>query len=463
LVKNFSNVVIRNVDIVHEGGPGIKCFNAPDLTIQNVSVMHTGTSRPLPSSSEINIACEFSDRLTVTNARLYGGSSGIYVLESSSVHLSFIEGYDFRGPFPRGQLVQFNKSPFCTLEDFSAINENLASWTEDNVSIFQSDNCIVRRGLLDGNNSPSGVGVMFEDAINGLVEDVDTIGQGNGSFSAYPSHDITFRRSRAKDNICEDQGRGAPLSNALVWAAKPGSTGLRIEDSSYFNLCNPNNKVWDSSTFDVIEITSVDFQTRSPIVNKFPWETEGGLFPPTANFTYTTSDLKAIFTGTSSDSDGSIVSRKWNFGDGNASTLQNPSNIYASSGTFKVSLTVTDNDGATHSSSKNVTVDISKTLAPAAPSNLTATVQSIGRGKKQTKTVRLDWVDNSDNEDSFVLEICQKSGRGKSKGCTFVPYGDPVLDNITTFEDSGIVGNFRFRVKAQNANGDSAYSNEVNI
>lgn len=47
------------------------------------------------------------------------------------------------------------------------------------------------------------------------------------------------------------------------------------------------------------------------------------------------------------DSDGSIASYNWTFGDGESSTLANPSYTYASSGTYSVSLTVTDDQGAT--------------------------------------------------------------------------------------------------------------------
>ena len=77
---------------------------------------------------------------------------------------------------------------------------------------------------------------------------------------------------------------------------------------------------------------------------------------PTADFTYSVTDLTVDFTDQSSDSDGSVVSWAWDFGDGSTSTEQNPSHTYATGGTYTVSLTVTDDDGATDTSSQDVTV-----------------------------------------------------------------------------------------------------------
>ena len=79
-------------------------------------------------------------------------------------------------------------------------------------------------------------------------------------------------------------------------------------------------------------------------------------YPPSADFTYTTNDLTADFTDQSADSDGTIEGWNWNFDDGAVSTSQNPSHTYSSSGTYSVTLTVTDDDGATDAISKDVTV-----------------------------------------------------------------------------------------------------------
>jgi PKD repeat protein len=77
--------------------------------------------------------------------------------------------------------------------------------------------------------------------------------------------------------------------------------------------------------------------------------------PPSASFSASCTDLACDFSDTSSDSDGSIVSRSWTFGDGGSSTVSNPSHIYSAAGTYTVTLTVTDDGGATDSVSQEVT------------------------------------------------------------------------------------------------------------
>lgn len=82
----------------------------------------------------------------------------------------------------------------------------------------------------------------------------------------------------------------------------------------------------------------------------------GGNQPPAANFTTAINGLTVAFTDGSTDTDGSIASRSWNFGDGTTSTVVNPGKTYAAAGTYTVSLTVTDNQGASNTATRSVTV-----------------------------------------------------------------------------------------------------------
>ncbi|HEY0660168.1 MAG TPA: proprotein convertase P-domain-containing protein, partial [Lysobacter sp.] len=82
----------------------------------------------------------------------------------------------------------------------------------------------------------------------------------------------------------------------------------------------------------------------------------GGNTAPVANFTSSVNGLTVTFTDSSTDSDGSISSRAWDFGDGTSSTATSPSKTYTDAGTYTVKLTVTDNGGLTNTKTSSVTV-----------------------------------------------------------------------------------------------------------
>ena len=81
-------------------------------------------------------------------------------------------------------------------------------------------------------------------------------------------------------------------------------------------------------------------------------------YPPIVHFTYTpqppillNQPVQFNTAGSSSDPDGSIVSWVWDFSDGSMSTEQNPTHAYAYPGNYIVTLIITDNEGATNTTS----------------------------------------------------------------------------------------------------------------
>ncbi|MEN6410289.1 MAG: S8 family serine peptidase [Anaerolineaceae bacterium] len=213
----------------------------------------------------------------------------------------------------------------------------------------------------------------------------------------------------------------------------------------YAQVRNAGNYNWTDDSGDGIQEPLLDVSTFVPAL--IPGSEGGPNQPPTAGFTYTTSGLTATFTDTSTDSDGTIVSWGWDFGDGGSSTAQNPTHTYAAAGTYTVGLTVTDNDGATGITSQNVTVTAPPAV-PAAPTNLTATAVS----KSQ---INLTWTDNASNETGFYIERC------KGSTCTNFVRIATVGANVTSFNNTGLSKGtaYRYRVQAYNAGGTSAYSN----
>ncbi len=86
----------------------------------------------------------------------------------------------------------------------------------------------------------------------------------------------------------------------------------------------------------------------------------GGSLPnvaPTAEFTSEIEHLDVDFDASeSADSDGTVDSYAWDFGDGDLGSGKTPSHHYALAGDYSVTLVVTDNDGDTGSMSHQVTV-----------------------------------------------------------------------------------------------------------
>jgi PKD repeat protein len=77
--------------------------------------------------------------------------------------------------------------------------------------------------------------------------------------------------------------------------------------------------------------------------------------PPHASFTVACTGLSCSFDGTgSADSDGTIQAYSWEFGDGATGSGKTVSHTYARPGSYTVSLTVTDNAGASGNVSKVV-------------------------------------------------------------------------------------------------------------
>ena len=113
---------------------------------------------------------------------------------------------------------------------------------------------------------------------------------------------------------------------------------------------------------------------------------------PTAALSVSCQDLTCTFDASgSSDSDGTITSYAWNFGDGTTGSGESTTHSYTQPATYNVTLTVTDDDGAPDSASDTATATDPGTGGGPA----TLVVQKYNAGK--------NWVAEVRNSDDSLL------------------------------------------------------------
>jgi PKD repeat protein len=177
----------------------------------------------------------------------------------------------------------------------------------------------------------------------------------------------------------------------VSWAWNFGTDYISIQQNPVYTYSQPGNYT--------VMLTVVDFGLNVDLEIKSNYITVTGQTgnPPVAEFTYTATGLSVDFTDQSTDSDGSVVAWNWNFGDDTISTAQNPSHPYATSGTYTVTLTVTDDDGATDTVSKAVTVS-----APTVNNPPTASFIADPTSGVAPLTVEFDASGSNDTDGSIV-------------------------------------------------------------
>ncbi|MCD6171430.1 MAG: PKD domain-containing protein, partial [Thermoplasmata archaeon] len=123
---------------------------------------------------------------------------------------------------------------------------------------------------------------------------------------------------------------------------------------------NPTHKYADNGTYVVKLIVKDDdgaINSKQEIINVLNAK-------PVATINYQPNKPKVneeiAFKSIGSDADGSIVNWTWNFGDGSVGYGSNINHSYEKEGKYNVTLTVTDNDGATDSTV--ITVEVKKEI-----------------------------------------------------------------------------------------------------
>ena len=143
-------------------------------------------------------------------------------------------------------------------------------------------------------------------------------------------------------------------------------------DASFETTQNPSHSYLSAGTY-LVTLTVIDNNGKENSISKNvivnPLANQAPIISSITGIQTSFKPLNAKFTETSSDTDGFITQWDWNFGDGSTfsttdSTLKNPTHTYLFPGTYRVSLTVTDDGLPDGTNKKTATTSIQFTVAP---------------------------------------------------------------------------------------------------
>jgi parallel beta-helix repeat protein len=170
----------------------------------------------------------------------------------------------------------------------------------------------------------------------------------NGPYSGYVNYSIIFS---SHGSI------GGAEGTILSWYWTFG-------DGTVSSQQNPTHKYTTSGTYTVtLKVTNNYGKTNTDTTTATINELSPDQTPPVADAGGPYSGVVGspiMFDGSdSNDSDGTIASYTWDFGDGTTGTGITPTHTYTTAGNYTVVLTVTDNNSLTHSNSITASINVS--------------------------------------------------------------------------------------------------------
>ena len=220
------------------------------------------------------------------------------------------------------------------------------------------DACAAGRTPITGGELKAGVASCLADVsdsrqtqmsihIDGVDADLEiTLRHGSGNGDLYHRFD---RRPTPAVNDHASAGPGN-TEDIMVKSLKQGWNYIHV-------IANPS--------FSGATVLARFVEKSTPGQNKSPKALANGPYKGNVG------QAIAFSSGGSNDVDGTITGYLWNFGDGNSSSVANPSHSYSKVGNYSVTLTVTDDKGATDNSVASVAVSAASTgnVVPIAEAN----------------------------------------------------------------------------------------------
>ncbi|MCX6666593.1 MAG: right-handed parallel beta-helix repeat-containing protein [Euryarchaeota archaeon] len=279
--------------------------------------------------------------------------------------------------------------------------------------------------IIGGGNGYSGIllayGLNLESlhpASNNLIENNTCIGWSYYGISIASDNNIIRNNNCSYNELGISVGGYANkvFHNIFIGNDNPSS----IDEGNWLNNTYPSGgNYWDDYTSlyptatdcegDGIWNTPYRAVGGGGYPDFYPYvQPNGWMIPPTTSFMYSSPDLDFNFTqfnDTSIDPNGVIMSWYWDFGDGNTSNEQNPIHWYMENGTYDVTLTVTDDDGAVSSTPQTITIPTGSGVAPNHPPYMPNTPSPSYYAEDVPGSIDLSWTGGDPDNDTVTYTV----------------------------------------------------------
>ncbi|MCJ8208943.1 PA14 domain-containing protein [Mucilaginibacter sp. RS28] len=246
----------ENVHDITISGKAIAGGNVPCISLKNCYNVHI-TNCKLYNSSEVGIYLLNCKNITVDYSYFTNVSTGVYVDHSTEggIVVNNNQFLNMKGPFPRGQFVQFNNvnGPNSSVSYNKGENVLGQSYPEDAISIYQSNGTtsspikVAGNWIRGGGPSQSGGGIMLGDmgGSNAIASDNILVnpGQYGMAIAGGNNNQILNNKIYGKQQSFTNVGI---YVNSISGYNATNST-VKGNKVRFYNATNYQNNVWLSS------------------------------------------------------------------------------------------------------------------------------------------------------------------------------------------------------------------------
>ncbi|MEM3342641.1 MAG: PKD domain-containing protein [Thermoplasmata archaeon] len=319
----------------------------------------------------IFISTSSNNNTILSNNASYNSDYGIFISTSSNYNI--VSNNNASGNYHGIRVYSSDNNTITYNHVFNNSNYGI------NITAGSINNLLHHNNLISNNNG----GCQAYDSVSGNKWYLSSPQEGNywsnwngqnwGTASAYPLaggagasdwyplfSQVQINRPPVANFTADITNGTAPLAVSFT-STSYDPDGIIVSyfwnfgDGNSSTLQKPNHTFTTPGNYTV-KLTVIDNNGANSTANL----TVRVLALPLASFTTNTTTgaapLAVRFTSNSTDPDGSIVSYQWYFGDGNTSTVQNPTHTYLTPGNYPVSLTVEDQSGLNASTSMVIEV-----------------------------------------------------------------------------------------------------------